>query len=200
MIKAALEIIVKDGYNNLSIRKLSKKLKVSPSTIYNYFKNRDEIYIYVLNSGFEMLFEELKNAYGSHTNPVDKLNALCKTFFSFSIRERDLTFIMLILDTPKYYDYIETDYEPFMRIELSNALKCRDILAQTITEIAEAYPSFPREDIPYRTLSIIHQLIGLVTMYNNNIIKYLIDDIEGGIEKLLNDIVHPFEIIKNDDS
>jgi AcrR family transcriptional regulator len=197
MIKAALEIIVKDGYNNLSIRKLSKKLKVSPSTIYNYFKNRDEIYIYVLNGGFEMLFEELKKAYDSQTNPVDKLNALCKTFFSFSIRERDLAYIMLILDTPKYYDYVETDYEPFMRIELTNALKCRDILALTITEIAEAYPSFPREDIPYRTLSIIHQLIGLITINNNKVIKYITDDIAGGIEKLLNDIVHPFEIIRN---
>ena len=193
MSKAALEIIVKDGYNNLSIRKLSKSLQVSPSTIYNYFKNRDEIYIYVLNRGFEMLFDEFKNAYDSHANPVDKLKALRDTFLSFSIRERDLTFIMLILDTPKYYDYVETDYEAYMRIELKNALKCREIIMQTITEIADANPLFPREDIPYHTFSIISRMIGLVTVKNNNLIKYITSEMEEGVEKMLKDIIHPFE-------
>jgi len=196
MSKAALEIIVKDGYNSLSIRKLSKSLQVSTSTIYNYFKNRDEIYIYVLNCGFEMLFDEFKNACNSHTKPIDKLKALCDTFFSFSIRERDLTFIMLILDTPKYYDYVETDYEPFMRIELTNALKCRDIIMQTITEIADTNPLIPREDIPYHTFNIISRMIGLVTVNNNNLIKYITSDMEGGIEKVLKDIIRPFEMIE----
>jgi len=196
MSKAALEIIVNDGYSSLSIRKLSKSLQVSPSTIYNYFKNRDEIYIYVLNRGFEMLFDEFKNAYDSHTNPIDKLKALCETFLSFSGRERDLTFIMLILDTPKYYDYVKTDYEAEMRVELKNALKCRDIIVQTITEIAEANPLFPREDISYHTLSIITRMIGIATIKNNNLIEYITSGMEVETEKLLKDIIHPFEMYK----
>ena len=194
MSKAALKIIVDDGYKNLSIRKLSKSLQISPSTIYNYFKNRDEIYIYVLNYGFEMLFDEFKNACDSHTSPVGKLKALCNAFLSFSVRERDLTFIMLILDTPKYYDYVETDYEPQMRIELTNALKCRDIIMQTITEIADINQSFPRQDIQYHTFNIISRMIGIATVKNNNLIKYIASDMEGGIEKALKDIIQPFEI------
>lgn len=193
MSKAALEIIVNDGYKNLSIRKLSKSLQVSPSTIYNYFKNRDEIYIYVLNCGFEMLYDEFKNAFDSHTRPVDRLRAICETFLSFSVRERDLTFIMLILDTPKYYDYVETDYEPFMRVELENALKCRDIIMQAITEIADADPQFPRGDIQYHTFSIISRMIGLATVKNNNLIKYITSDMDGGIEKVMKDVIRPFE-------
>ncbi len=196
MSKAALEIIVNDGYDNLSIRKLSKSLQVSTSTIYNYFKNRDEIYIYVLNYGFEMLFDEFKNACDSHKKPVDKLKAICDTFLSFSTRERDLTFIMLILDTPKYHDYVETDYEAYMGIELRNALKCRDIIMKTITEIADANPLFPREDIPYHTFSIITRMIGLATIKNNNLIKYISSDMDGETEKLLKDIIHPFEVIQ----
>lgn len=199
MSVAAKDIIAKDGYKNLNIRKLSKKLNISPSTIYNYFKNREEIYIYVLNTGFEMLFEELKSAYDFHKDPVEKLKLLCKKFFAFSVRERDLIFIMLILDTPKYYDYLGTDYEPLMKIELNNALKCRDAIAQIMTDMAEEYPSFPKEDIPHCTLSIIHRLIGLITMYHNNIIKYVTDDVEAGVERLLNDIALPFEIIRNED-
>jgi AcrR family transcriptional regulator len=194
MSKAALEIIVKDGYNSLSIRKLSKSLQVSPTTIYNYFKNRDEIYIYVLNRGFEMLFDEFQNTRDSRTKPIDKLEALCRTFLSFSIRERDLTFIMFILDTPKYYDYVKTDYEADMRVELKNALKCRDIIVQTITEIADANPRIPKDDILYHTFSIITRMIGLATIHNNSLIKYITSDMDGETEKLLNEIIGPFRI------
>lgn len=200
MSLAALEIIVKDGYDNLSIRKLSKKLNISPSTLYNYFKNREEIYIYVLNTGFEMLYEEFKKAYDSHRDPVEKLKSVCRTFFSFAVRERDLMFIMLILDTPKYYDYLESEYEPFMRIELSNALKCRDVITQIMIDMTEEYPLFPKEDAPHCMTSIIHKLVGLITIYHNNVIKYISDDIDASVEKLLSEIWHPFEIIRSEDT
>lgn len=200
MSMVALEIIVKDGYHNLSIRKLSKKLNVSPSTIYNYFKNSEEIYIYVLNTGFEMLFNELQKAYDSQPDPVEKLKSLCRTFFSFAVRERNLALIMLILDVPKYYDYLDTEYEPYMRIELANALKCRDVVARIMNDMVEEYPSFSKEDIPRCTLIIINQLIGIITIYNNKIMKYITEDIEGGVELLLEEISHPFELIRSMDA
>ena len=200
MSTVALDIIVKDGYHNLSIRKLSKKLNVSPSTIYNYFKNSEEIYIYVLNTGFEMLFNKLQKAYDSHPDPVEKLKSLCKAFFSFAVRERNLALIMLILDVPKYYDYVDTEYEPFMRIELANALKCRDLIVCVMNDMAEEYPSFPKEDIPRCALIIINQLIGLITIYNNKVMKYITDDIEDGVELLLKEISHPFELIRSMDA
>ena len=200
MSTVALDIIVKDGYHNLSIRKLSKKLNVSPSTIYNYFKNSEEIYIYVLNTGFEMLFNKLQKAYDSHPDPVEKLKSLCKAFFSFAVRERNLALIMLILDVPKYYDYVDTEYEPFMRIELANALKCRDMIVCVMNDMAEEYPSFPKEDIPRCALIIINKLIGLITIYNNKVMKYITDDIEDGVELLLKEISHPFELIRSMDA
>ena len=100
-----------------------------------------------MNTGFEMLFNKLQKAYDSHPDPVEKLKSLCKAFFSFAVRERNLALIMLILDVPKYYDYVDTEYEPFMRIELANALKCRDMIVCVMNDMAEEYPSFPKEDI-----------------------------------------------------
>jgi len=200
MSMVALEIIVKDGYHNLSIRKLSKKLNVSPSTIYNYFKNSEEIYIYVLNLGFEMFFNELQKAYDSHPDPVEKLRSLCRSVFSFSVRERNLVLIMLILDVPKYYDYVDTEYEPLMRIELANALKCRDLFVRVMNDMAKEYPSFPKEDIQRCALIIINQLMGIITIYNNKVMKYVTDDIEGGVELLLEEIAHPFELIRSMDA
>lgn len=196
MSKAALDIIVREGYDSLSIRKLSGKLKISQSTIYNYFKNRDEIYIYVLNNGFELFYLELAAACELKTDPVEKLRSLCRSSLSFCIRERDLAYIMLVLDTPKYLDYMKTDYEPFMRMELSNALKCRDVFTQVITGISELYRLIPKKDIEYRTFSVITQLIGLVTVNNNNLIQYMVENADSVIERMLRDIISPFEVVK----
>ncbi len=197
MSMVALDIIIEDGYHNLSMRKLAKKLNISTSTIYNYFKNSEEIYIYVLNKGFEMLFNDLQKAYESHTDPVEKLKSLCRAFFSFSVRERNLIFIMLILDVPKYDDYLGTEYEPYMRVELANAIKCRDIVSLTMSDMADVYPLFSKKEIARSTLIIINQLIGIITIHNNSIMKYLTEDIETGVELLLEEITRPFEIIRS---
>jgi AcrR family transcriptional regulator len=41
--KAALEIIVKKGFDGLSMQKLAKAAEVSPATIYIYFKDREDL-------------------------------------------------------------------------------------------------------------------------------------------------------------
>ncbi len=194
MSRAAQEIIVKEGYGGLSIRKLSSRLDISQSTIYNYFKNRDEIYIYVLNNGFEMLHRELVSAGESIADPVERLRRMCRVSYSFGIREPDLVFIMLVLDTPKYLDYLETDYEPFMRIELSNALRCREVFSRTVAEISKAYRTVPKKDIEYRTFVIITQLIGLITVHNNKLINYMAEDGDVVIGRMLDDIVRPLAV------
>ncbi|MDD5711354.1 MAG: TetR/AcrR family transcriptional regulator [Smithellaceae bacterium] len=195
MSMVALEMISKNGYNNLSIRKLSKKLDVSPSTIYNYFTDSEEIYIYVLNKGYERLFNELKKACDSHTDAVEKLRTLCRTFFSFSVRERNLVLIMFILDVPRYHDYEGSKHES-LKDSLANALKCRDLVARIMIDMAHQYPSFSKKDVERCTFRVICQLIGLFTMYDNQIMRNISTNVEASAELLLGEIVRPFEEIR----
>jgi AcrR family transcriptional regulator len=39
----ALEMVVKDGFDGLSMQKLARSARVSPATIYIYFKDRDDL-------------------------------------------------------------------------------------------------------------------------------------------------------------
>src|SRR5689334_12940324 len=39
----AIEMIVKEGFDGLSMQKLAKAASVSPATIYLYFKNREDL-------------------------------------------------------------------------------------------------------------------------------------------------------------
>ncbi len=43
-MNAAAELFLSDGYNNVSIRRISETARVSPSNIYNYFKSKDDLF------------------------------------------------------------------------------------------------------------------------------------------------------------
>ena len=43
LTEKAIEMIVKDGFDGLSMQKLAKAANVSPATIYIYFKDRDDL-------------------------------------------------------------------------------------------------------------------------------------------------------------
>lgn len=52
----AIELIVNEGFDGLSMQKLAKKVNISASTIYIYFKNREDL-INQLYIGAEEIFE-----------------------------------------------------------------------------------------------------------------------------------------------
>jgi len=60
--KKTIEIIVKDGVDGLSMQKLAKAAKVSPATIYLYFKNKNDLITQVyLDVTKKMTEASLKN-------------------------------------------------------------------------------------------------------------------------------------------
>ncbi len=63
ILKEALFIINKDGYANLSMRKLALRLGFTAKTIYNYYSNKDELYLMALTKGFQELAEQFRAAY-----------------------------------------------------------------------------------------------------------------------------------------
>lgn len=48
ILSVAKEEFIKNGYRNTSMRTISKKSKIGLSNIYNYFRNKNEIYLEVL--------------------------------------------------------------------------------------------------------------------------------------------------------
>jgi len=43
ILDAARELFVREGYENVSMRKIAEKIEYSPATIYTYFQDKDEI-------------------------------------------------------------------------------------------------------------------------------------------------------------
>lgn len=51
----ALDLIVAEGYDGFSMRKLAVRLNIAAKTICNDFHNQDELYLHLLIKGFELV-------------------------------------------------------------------------------------------------------------------------------------------------
>lgn len=86
-------LLVQEGYQNLSMRKIARSIDYSATSIYLYFDNKDALLHALIHEGMMQLFERLSGATEVHPeDPVNRLEALCERFISFG------------LENPEYYE------------------------------------------------------------------------------------------------
>ncbi|WP_239253885.1 TetR/AcrR family transcriptional regulator [Listeria ilorinensis] len=85
---AAVEIIVKEGYHKLSIRKIAQEIGYSPTTIYNYFKNKEDILESIALSVYIETIVTIQQKFSQNPvlNPLEKLEVGCTTFIQTMVK------------------------------------------------------------------------------------------------------------------
>lgn len=84
MIAAALDVVVREGHEGLSIRKLAETIGVSPAAPYNHFPDRRALLIAVALEGYGRMFNEtdfIDSEKGSH--PERSTEPLFRSFLGF---------------------------------------------------------------------------------------------------------------------
>ena len=77
-LSAARELIQKEGYESLTIRKLAKRMECSPMALYSYFADKQALLIALALEGFEKLAKRLDS-----TVRRDPLTALRKILLDY---------------------------------------------------------------------------------------------------------------------
>lgn len=65
IFQQALEMIVNEGFDGLSMQKLAKAAGVSPATIYIYFKDKEDLLLQLHKRETERFFEYLMEGFGT---------------------------------------------------------------------------------------------------------------------------------------
>lgn len=186
ILNEALILVVKDGYENLTMRKLASRLGIAAKTIYNYFSSKEEIYIQIRMDGFSKLYEVLEVESQNAPTPLQRLHRASHAWVNFGIENPNYYDIMFTFFTPKARDFFGTELEPEAQIELANAFKVRDYLLSVIEEVSSAYSVFTNGDQTKRLLQWITAMHGIVSLHNSTILSYLDDNPTDAIE----DVVH----------
>jgi AcrR family transcriptional regulator len=88
ILDAARELFVREGYESFSMRKLAKKVECSHGNIYLYFKNKQQLFDYLVEDSFTLLSQALERLQhrGQRKDPISLLKKAAKIYIDFGLR------------------------------------------------------------------------------------------------------------------
>lgn len=198
ILEMAAQLIADIGYNDFTMRKLAEKLQITATTIYNYFKNKDELFISLLIKGFSELYTDLVAAEKDGTTPAERLRAMIATYTDFGLNNVNFYNLMYSFHVPKYNTYAGTEMEPVARKQLEIALKVPAIFLETIKAYARDFSrTLTDENAVFLLIHYWSQIHGFVAGCNNTNLSYIHHDplslkerhLAGIAEKFRNDVI-----------
>lgn len=85
ILDAAGKLFAENGYEAFSLRQVAERIGYSPTTIYLYFDDKDQLLFEVALEGFEEFGRMLQDAYASETAPMARMGAIGRAYIRFGI-------------------------------------------------------------------------------------------------------------------
>lgn len=87
-------LLVRDGYESLSMRRIAAAIGCSVSSIYLYFDNKDDLVHALIDEGFERWYEIVRESAAMEGSPRDRLRAHCLRYIEFGLENPEFYEIM----------------------------------------------------------------------------------------------------------
>ena len=185
ILEEAIRLITEKGFNNLSMRSIAAGVGMTAANIYNYYKNKDELYLDIQTRGFEQLHDHLRQALYANPDPRQGIPAVMQAYIAFGLSFPSLYEIMFILNTPKYADYRHTELEPLALVEKETALKAARLLVEALEGISPELSLVTPEDAFFRMTQVWTALHGIVSLYNSRVLQEVEEDTEVFINRCI---------------
>ncbi|PKN52514.1 MAG: hypothetical protein CVU55_04520 [Deltaproteobacteria bacterium HGW-Deltaproteobacteria-13] len=183
ILDTALEIIIKEGFNNLSVRKIASRLGITATTIYNYYTNKDEINLMIRIRGFEKLYDLLTKRSAPLKKIEDRIKAMIHAYIEFGLNNPSYYDIMFNLHTPKYLDYVGTEMEPLAYSEKQISIRIFTLFFEPISTYMNVTGKNKDQFLTYQLGKFWSDMHGLITLHNSRLYHEVLDDVETFIEK-----------------
>ncbi len=129
ILAAARELFAKEGYESVSMRKIAERIEYSPTTIYLYFRDKEELIRQICEETFALLTRKLEKVIAAEANPIAKLKAGLRAYVDFGIKHPDHYRVSLMMPNAHQTG------KPF---ELEPGAKAFEILVNGVAECVKA--------------------------------------------------------------
>jgi len=85
ILDAARELFAKEGYENVSMRKIAEKIDYSPTTIYLYFEDKDELLHSICEQTFTGLVKKFRDIVATTSDPIEQLRQVGRAYIEFGL-------------------------------------------------------------------------------------------------------------------
>jgi AcrR family transcriptional regulator len=131
ILDAARDLLVRDGYEKLSMRRVAERIDYSPTAIYLHFTDRQDLVFSLCDETFARLVHELETLPQEFPDPLVRLRKGCERYIAFGLNHPDHYVPAFVLPPPQ-------DLDPKRKQKLmspeSNGLKALGCLRACIAD------------------------------------------------------------------
>ncbi|MFZ9143706.1 MAG: TetR/AcrR family transcriptional regulator [Aquirufa sp.] len=99
ILEASMKLFVEEGFSKVSVRKIAERIQYSPTTLYLYFKDKNEILFHCCESGFEKMLSQ-NIALTLINDPIERLHQMGVNYLNFGLENPEYYDLMFIQDAP----------------------------------------------------------------------------------------------------
>lgn len=130
ILYASLEVFAKEGYKNTNLGLIASECGLSRTTVYQYFKDKSEIFLYAIKSTTDAMLAKYSNEeWSSITDPEEKLSKIMTDILDTAdIYEKEIKNLVKFLS--------DIDYDIYNTIKRRTAMLAF-MLARIIRDIVK---------------------------------------------------------------
>jgi len=99
ILDASMKLFMEQGFENVSMRKIADLIEYSPTTVYLYFKDKNEILFNLHEMGFQKMAEYTTDLW-TIKNPLIRLAKMGEYYIQFGLENPAFYELMFILKAP----------------------------------------------------------------------------------------------------
>ena len=168
ILDAARDLFIKDGYENVSMRKIAEKIEYSPTTIYLYFNDKADLFNQLCEETFAKLVKTFAELGEDLSDPITALKKCGQAYIQFGLKYPNhykVTFMLNLGDDAAKKNHLQEDsmgaksfgYLRMIVQECVRQKKFREADVETtsqalwsgvhgVTSLLIAHPNFPWVD------------------------------------------------------
>ncbi len=161
ILDAAREVFVREGYENVSMRKIAERIEYSPTTIYLYFKDKADLLNCLREEVFDALGDIVEKIVRESGDPVSRLRKGLRAYVDYGLAHPNDYKVAFLIEGPflnapggisdetsaafRLYDFLRqtVDECPFAGIEAETATQSLWAAVHGITSLLIIHRDFP---------------------------------------------------------
>ncbi|MBI5552671.1 MAG: TetR/AcrR family transcriptional regulator [Desulfobacterales bacterium] len=185
ILGCAFAILVKNGYEGLSMAKVGARMKMTAANLYNYYANKDELLIAIHKKAYGMLHDQLRAAVQKAKTPLERYRRMTQAFVAFGTQNVNIYDIMFNRRIRQHSDYVGTPQEALSDEEFRSSLKVRSLAVKVIREYRASLSVTSSADPEFLAIQATSLLHGIISLYNSGVLGEITADPGGVLDKIV---------------
>ncbi len=119
ILKAGARVFAKEGYHDASMDMIAEEAELGKSTLYYYYKSKDELLLAVLANGVEQFFINLESDFNRIKDPIAQIRNVIYRSVEFFEENPDYFTLYLYLNThPSFRERMYSSLHPVLVTKL----------------------------------------------------------------------------------